>query len=200
MNDTLSLTKDLTLRPLLFRVIMLSAGIFFFFLIAGYVCTIMDPSFGADMLALFEEMVAAQIRTDSAPLLAFQIFLNNLEICVILFLGGAAFGMLTLLILAINGITIGAILEVLRQEEGNAMVLAAIIPHGIFELPAVITSAALGFMLGRAIINEWQQGGDAARAAYPLGRLFVLYVVPFITVAACIEAFITPAVIQMLAL
>jgi len=179
---------------------VLSAGIFFSSLIAGYVYSIMDPSFGAEMLELFEKMIASEILTDSPPLLAFQLFLNNLEICVILFLGGTVLGSFTLLILAINGITIGAILEVARQEKGSVLLLAAIIPHGIFELPAVIASASLGFMLGHALFDEWQYGGDVARAAYPLGRLFVIYVVPFITVAACVEAFITPAVIQMLTL
>jgi stage II sporulation protein M len=77
--------------------------------------------------------------------------------------------------------------------------LAAIVPHGIFELPAVLVSASLGLMLGRAVMLELTGKGDASAQALILGRLFVRYVVPFVAFAACIEAFITPAVLQLVA-
>lgn len=156
-----------------------------------------DPAFGEALVSLFRELITSEIMADDPPLLALQLFLNNLEACILLFLGGATFGLLTLFVLSFNGLVIGGILEVVGRETGRLVMLAAIIPHGIFELPAVIVSSALGLMLGRSLMLESAGIGDAAQRARELGILFVRYVVPFIAFAACIEAFITPAVLLM---
>ena len=163
----------------------------------GFLASLADPAFGESLVTLFQEMVTNDIMSDEPALLAFQLFLNNLEACVLLFLGGATFGLITLFVLSFNGIIIGGILEVVRGKTGSMVMLAAIVPHGIFELPAVVISATLGLMLSRAVILEFTGQGDASAQALLLGRLFIRYVIPFIAFAACIEAFITPAVLQM---
>jgi len=165
----------------------------------GFLSSQADPAFGESLVKLFKEMITNDIMTDAPPLLALQLFLNNLESCVMLFLGGAIFGVVTLLVLSFNGLIIGGILEVVRGKTDIVVMFASIIPHGIFELPAVMVSSTLGLMLGRAVMLELAGQGDASGKAFVLGGLFVRYVVPFIAIAACIEAFITPAVLGMLA-
>jgi stage II sporulation protein M len=164
---------------------------------AGFFTSRADPAFGEALLTLFQELVANEIMADDPPFLALQLFLNNLQACVLLFLGGAAFGIITLFVLSFNGIVIGGILQVVGEKTGNIVMFAAIIPHGIFEIPAVLVSSAFGLMLGRAITLELIGQGDATAQAVVVGRLFVRYVIPFIAFAACIEAFITPAVLQL---
>lgn len=163
----------------------------------GYLTSQADSAFGESLVTLFQDMIANDIMTDDPPLLALQLFLNNLEACILLFLGGGTFGLVTLFVLSFNGIVIGGIMEVVRGKTDGLVMFAAIVPHGIFELPAVLVSAALGLMLGRQVMLELIGQGDAAAQALWLSRLFVRYVVPFIAFAACIEAFITPAVLQM---
>jgi len=163
----------------------------------GFLLSSAEPAFGEEIMTLFEEMIADQIMDDDPPVLALQLFLNNLEACVVIFIGGALFGLISIAILGFNGIIIGAVLEIVRKESGALVLLAAIIPHGIFELPAVIASGALGLMLGRAVKNEFSGGPDAASEALRLGRIFIRYIIPFVAIAACIEAFITPAVLQL---
>lgn len=165
--------------------------------IGGFAGSMQSPEFGESLVRLFQEMITNEIMFDDPPLLALQLFLNNLEACVLLFLGGATFGLLTIFVLSFNGIVIGGILEVVRAKTDEVVMFAAIIPHGVFELPAVLVSATLGLMLSRAVMDELRGEGDAAARSLMLGRLFVRYVVPFIAFAACIEAFITPAVLQM---
>jgi stage II sporulation protein M len=165
----------------------------------GYLSSQADPAFGESLVTLFQEMITKEIMSDEAPLLAIQLFLNNLEACVLLFLGGATFGVVTLLVLSFNGIIIGGIVEVVGAKTGSLVMLAAIIPHGIFELPAVLVSSALGLMLGRAVMMDLTGQGDASEEARILGNLFLRYVVSFIAIAACIEAFITPAILQLVA-
>jgi stage II sporulation protein M len=88
-------------------------------------------------------------------------------------------------------------MEIVRAERGLLFVAAAILPHGIFEIPSFIISASLGFILGAAVLAEWRGAGDSAATARAHARTFLLVVVPLVAVAAFIEAFITPQIIQL---
>ena len=52
--------------------------------------------------------------------------------------------------------------------------------------------------MAQSLIGEWYGSGDTAADAARLARL-LLYVVPLIAVAAVVEAFITPVIIQIVA-
>lgn len=158
-----------------------------------------NPSIGAEMMTLFSEEVVAGLLSDSPGVLAGKLFLNNLGVCLLLFLGGASLGVVTGLILTVNGLLIGMVAEVVRQEQGLLYVAAALLPHGIFEVPAFLVAGGLGLLLGRELIAEWYGRGDAAARAVPLAGLFLRIVVPLLVAAAAVEAFITPAVLSMLA-
>ncbi|MFA5331395.1 MAG: stage II sporulation protein M [Methanoregula sp.] len=166
---------------------------------AGWVGSMNDPSIGESLMALFQNEIAGQISIDHPVDLCVKLFANNFEACILLFLGGASIGLLTLAILGINGIVIGAVTQIVSQTHSALYLAAALVPHGIFEIPAFIISASLGFVLAQALIAEWYGAGDAATEAQKLGKLFLCVVLPLIAVAAVVEAFITPAVLQMVA-
>lgn len=196
MSETI--TQDTSQEPIRIGYYLgFSAFLLAFGCVAGYILAAMEPAFGESLLTLFQEMVAAEIMDNEPPMLALQLFLNNLQACVIIFIGGALLGVISVAILGFNGIIIGAILQILQKESGAIVLLAAIVPHGLFELPAVIASGALGLMLGRAVRDEFAGTRDAAMEASRLGWIFVWYIIPFVAVAACIEAFITPVVLLM---
>jgi stage II sporulation protein M len=157
-----------------------------------------DPELGVQIVSFFREQLAGIFIDDAPPVLAFKIFLNNLGACLLLFLGGASFGAVTIMVLMFNGMVIGAILEVVRAQQGLLYVAAAILPHGIFEIPSFLLAGAFGLLLGQALMMEWQGYGDAADTARKLGRQFVRIVIPLLAVAAFVEAFITPAVVHLL--
>ena len=171
--------------------------VFFVSLIAGWIGTMHNPAIGNELLSLFQKEIAGQITIDSPANMCLMIFVNNIEACVLLFLGGATFGILTLLILSLNGIVIGAVTEIVSKGHSALFIAAAIVPHGIFEIPAFIIASTLGFCMAQSLIAEWYGGADTAADALRLSRLFLLYVLPLIAVAALVEAFITPAVIQL---
>jgi stage II sporulation protein M len=108
----------------------------------------------------FEKEVADQIKGKDSPEIFVKLFFNNLEACLLLFLGGASFGILTIFIMSLNGILIGAIMEIVSKDHPLIFVAAAILPHGIFEIPAFILSGALGIMLAQSLISEWYYGTD----------------------------------------
>lgn len=173
------------------------ALLFVLAIIAGVCVVTRDPSVGTSLMDLFQETILGEIDESSPVILALSIFLNNLQACILLFIGGASFGLLTVFILGTNGVVIGAILELVRQEKGALFVAAAILPHGIFEIPAFIMSGALGLMLARSLWRDWYGLEDAADAASRSGRLFIAVVVPIVVLAAFIEAFITPEIIRL---
>jgi stage II sporulation protein M len=165
----------------------------------GVALTIGDPSVGTQLLDLFREAIPREVIGSSGPVLAATLFFNNMQACLVMFLGGASFGILTALVIVSNGVLIGSIVEIVRQQEGALYIAAALLPHGIFEIPAFVMSGTLGFLLARSLWNEWSVQGDAAADASWMGRTFLQFVVPLLLLAAFTEAFITPGVIASLA-
>jgi stage II sporulation protein M len=155
------------------------------------------PVIGENLMKLFEKEVAGQIMGKDSVDIFVKLFLNNLEACILLFLGGASFGILTIFIITLNGILIGAIMEIVHKDHSIGFVVAAILPHGIFEIPAFIISGAIGILLAQSLINEWYTGTDTAEDAKKFARIFILYVLPLVAIAAFIEAFITPIIIHL---
>ncbi len=179
--------------------IFITLILFFAMLTAGWIWTAHDPAMGEDLMKLFEKEVVGQLKGDNPYEMFVKLFANNFEACILLFLGGASCGILTVFILSLNGVVIGAIMEIIHHDHSIAFVAAAILPHGIFEIPAFVIAGALGFLLARSLIAEWYGGADMAIDAGRYARLFVTYVLPLIAIAAFVEAFITPAVIHLVA-
>jgi stage II sporulation protein M len=179
--------------------IIITFLLFFATLTVGWVGTMQNPAVGENLMKLFEKEVAGQINVDNPFDMCSKLFINNLGACILLFLGGASFGILTIFIMSLNGIVIGAIMEIIHKDHSWVFIAAALLPHGIFEIPAFIISGALGILLAQSLISEWYGGADTAGEAQKLARIFVLYVLPLVVIAACVEAFITPVIIHLVA-
>ena len=196
MSETdLPLPRGFPLKNALVVTILL----FIVAMLVGWVGTAHTPAIGEQLMEVFEKEVAGQITVGDPVDMCVKLLANNLEACIMLFLGGASFGILTLFILGLNGLVIGSVTEIVSQGHSAAFIAAALLPHGIFEIPAFIIAGALGFCMAQSLIAEWYGAGDTAEDAGKYARLFLLYVLPLISVAALVEAFITPAVIQLVA-
>lgn len=179
--------------------IIITLLLFFSCLTVGWVGSAQNPQIGQDLMQLFEKEVAGQIDPENPYDMGGKLFVNNLQACILLFLGGASFGILTIFIMSLNGIVIGAIMEIISKDHSPLFVAAALIPHGIFEIPAFIIAGALGILLAQSLIAEWYGSGDTAVAAHAYARLFLAMVLPLVATAALVEAFITPVVIHLVA-
>lgn len=149
-------------------------------------------------VAEISDQLSRQIQDEEPLMMSILIFLNNLRACLLLFIGGASFGVLTIVILSINGALIGAIIELTLPEKGAFWVAAALIPHGIFEIPAILFASSLGILLGEELWRELHGSGNAAATARRLGMQFVRLVIPLLLIAAIIEAFITPEIVNLM--
>jgi stage II sporulation protein M len=179
--------------------VIVTTLLFFATTTVGWIGAAQNPSVGHDLIKLFEKEVAGQMDGTNPYDMCVKLLTNNLQACILLFLGGASFGILTIFIMSLNGIVIGAIMELVSKDHTPLFVAAAILPHGIFEIPAFIISGSLGILLAQSLIAEWYGGEDTAAVAHRFGRLFVMNVLPLVVIAACVEAFITPIVIHLVA-
>lgn len=173
--------------------------LFFATMCVGWVGSAQNQAVGEELMKLFEKEVAGQFSSEDTLDMCAKLFMNNLGACILLFLGGASFGILTIFIMSLNGIVIGAIMEMVHETHSALFVAAALVPHGIFEIPAFIISGALGILLAQSLIAEWYGEGDTAGEAEKSARLFLLYILPLVAIAAGVEAFITPVIIHLVA-
>lgn len=104
------------------------------------------------------------------------------------------------LIIVANGAMVGIVFSMLKISGQGVLVpfLAAIVPHGIFEIPAVVLSASLSFYVSAGIIKRLSNLDYSLRTCLlNSAKTFLLVVVPLLIIAAFVEAFITPVIAEI---
>lgn len=148
--------------------------------------------------------------------LCFAIFLNNLRVTFLCILFGLIpFLFLPILGTFVNGFMIGVVtsLSYLKGFKTVPVLLLSIVPHGIFEVPAVLYASSLGIYLSlqvsKKILFIYRSHGEPlftlfAKPQYPgdteplcllFKRIFktlVGVIIPLLFLAAIIETFVTP--------
>lgn len=122
--------KTLLFISILLFVIPLLIGYFYSDTISSYIKPIVDA---------FEQ----QVNDGTVNLTTHSLFVNNVTVAIILYALAALGGVLGAIILANNGLFIGY-----YGVDFNIYVyLALTLPHGIFEIPAIIIATTGGFVL-----------------------------------------------------
>jgi len=127
---------------------------------------------------------------------------NNLRaILVIALLGIVSFGVLGLMAYALNTGLIGLVLALynLSGIDPLGVAISGILPHGIFEIPALIFSCAAVLQIGAVLVAPDPRrtlGEILIEALADWARVWVGLAVPLFVVAAVIEARVTPVLFQ----
>ncbi|MDD4126286.1 MAG: stage II sporulation protein M [Methanomicrobium sp.] len=177
--------------------VSVSLAVFLIFSFIGAFSISQNEEIAESFISSLQNEMYAFVTDDNTAVLAVKLFFNNLEASVLLFIGGATFGLLTMFILMTNGIIIGFVVSYASEKTGFLPILASVIPHGIMEIPAFLIAAGLGLLLSESLWAELRGNGDAASDAKKLGRKFILIVIPLLAFAAITEAFITPQIIDL---
>ncbi|MGE5558294.1 MAG: stage II sporulation protein M [Bacillota bacterium] len=156
----------------------------------------------------FIKLVAEQLKNkipSNKPLeMCLQIFNNNLMVGLVLIISAWLFLPVAAVILAVNGFIIGNLGAFLVYRGGLHAVylfLAGILPHGFLEIPSVILEGAVGMKLGSCMYARMIHPALKLKfqeARRDLELLIPLFII-LIALAAIIEAFVTPALIRLLA-
>lgn len=180
----------------------ITASAFVFLVAVGYLCGLCISGFAENVMNWFSQLVVQTgVIEEDGGFNVFALFFNNFRAMLL----GIAYGLIPFLFfpalnLGFNSIIIGLFGAVYtRNGMGLAPYLAGIVPHGIFEIPALILSIACGIYLCRTITDyvKHNEKGIVKAAILNCLRLFLLVITPLIAIAAVIECYVTPLVMNL---
>ncbi|WP_231963828.1 stage II sporulation protein M [Thermococcus chitonophagus] len=130
-----------------------------------------------------------------------HIFTTNLKVALLLSFGGVlTFGGLTILNLIINSVNLGMLFydSLLLGELKTFFLL--ILPHGIFEIPAIIIAGAAGFKIPYELLRYALGRKEEIITEEDAKEFFKLVAISIvlILIAALIESTITPKIAKSL--
>lgn len=184
------------------RYFTLALVVFFGFGIASFVLSYNDIAF-AESLGLAKIRAAAQSDqkwwmdlNEANQIGASGILTNNILVSFLAFAYGAFFGIGTIYILVMNGLSIGGVLGVCYKANpafGNALV-EFMIAHGVIELSCIFIAAGAGMMIGYAIVNPGDlTRGQALKKKGVEAVKLAIGCACFLVIAGIIEGFLSPS-------
>ncbi len=181
------------------RYVGMTAIAFLVLVVLAYIAGRLFPDIPVTVIGAFNEVVAGSgIVQEDGSFDVLALFGNNLRAMVLSILYGfIPFLYLPALSMGVNAAIIGMLAAMI---DGQWLLLAAgILPHGIFELPALFLSLAAGLCLCRNI-NVYirkNEKGIMKPLLLNILRVVVLLVVPLLVLAAVAETYVTPALMQL---
>jgi stage II sporulation protein M len=192
----LQIKDDLAYLRSISSFIALSWLIFALTSVLGYWAAGVNPELASQLKA---ELDALKWILEQPPLMIMIIiFLKNLLASGMAMLLGLGLGLVPLLVVTSNGFLLGIVGYSAVQQGGPIFLAAGILPHGIFELPAVLLSIAIGFRLGYLLaLTLARENVDLSGETRIAVRFLWRYITPMLFLAAAVETFITPIAISV---
>jgi stage II sporulation protein M len=186
--------KDFEYIYSLKKYILAAAGIFFFMLIIGIIVSELNPASSRHLLEMMREAFSTITSLDPFSRMI-EIFKNNVRNSLLALVLGSVLGIVPFIVAAANGLVLGMLTDFVSRQQGTLFVLAAIVPHGIIEVPMVLISVGIGFRLGHVVYMFLNGMRNDIKQEMIQGIWFyVRWVVPLLFVAAFIESYVTPLI------
>ncbi len=181
------------------RYVGMTAAAFLVLLVLAYIAGRLFPDIPASVISAFNEDIAGSgIVQEDGSFNVLALFTNNLRAMVLgVLYGFIPFLYLPALALGVNAAILGMLASLI---DGQWLLLAAgILPHGIFELPALFLSLAAGLCLCKNINVYIRKNEKGVMKPLLLNilRVVVLLVLPLLVIAAVMETYVTPALMQL---
>lgn len=163
------------------------------------------PELAQQIFDAFAEMVKDIAVSESGTVSALSLLGNNARSAAVsILMGFLPFFFLPALSVAVNAAVIGGVLAVsaLGGAAVGPLVLWGLLPHGIFEIPAIMLAVAAGLWLCRNMCRTALKKSTAVpleRALPALLRFYVCVVLPLLIAAALIEGYVTPRLLAIFA-
>lgn len=133
---------------------------------------------------------------------AVEIFSNNARLMGAILVGGIlTLSLGTFFLYIINGVYVGSGIAFLVSSYGPMTAIAAVAPHGLFELAAYVVAGSVAFRLSVLFMASGEDGslrGKVSRAVILESLMLVALALALLAIAAVIEATVTPAIVTMI--
>ena len=122
------------------------------------------------------------------------IFIKNASALLLSFALSPIFCLLPILTLTVNGWLLAFVSVIVSQEKSVGFVLAGLLPHGIFELPALILGEAAALSFGTVMILALFKKERRSLLLPSLKRnlRYLMVALALLVPAAIIETYVTP--------
>jgi len=175
---------------------MLIAGIL------GFGFSLLRPDAAMSAVQGFMDQIEQSgVIDEEGQMSVFALLMNNWRAMLVSALYGLVpFLFLPLVSLLTNGLLVGVMFGI-YQANGLSLLtlLAGLVPHGVFEIPALILSIACGVRLCRnmcLLVTSNPQKVPFMTLAEDLLRVLVLVIAPLTMAAAFVECYVTPVVMS----
>lgn len=163
--------------------IYIVVAIFLFFVLVGFFLPAPE-SLAEQIFEFIEGLLEKTSGMSQGDLMSF-IFFNNLKSSFFGMVLGLLLGIFPMMSVIINGYVLGFVGS-LSVKTNGFLVLWRLLPHGIFELPAIFISLGLGLKLGMFIFQK-NRVKSFREYLWNSLRVFLFVVIPLLVVAAIIE-------------
>lgn len=180
--------------------VLIASGLFIIGIGAGMVISATMPDgigeLFSEELSSLEEI--GTILRPFQPATAVFIFLKNVLALAFSFIFSPVLCLLPILALLLNGSLISFVAVIVAQEESIGFLLAGLLPHGIFEIPAFIIGEAAALSFGVAtIIALFSRGRrNLLVPVFKENLRYLMLAIILLVPAAIIETFVTPLLLQ----
>ena len=161
--------------------IFIVIGLFILFLLMGFI----SPIFFADKITEMVKGLLNRFAGVSGLKLVWMIFANNVNASLFGLVFGLFLGIFPVILTVVNGYLVGFVSNKVVSEVGYTS-LWRLLPHGIFELPAVFISFGLGIKLGMFIFDK-KPGKELLYRIKGSLRVILFIILPLLFIAAVIE-------------
>jgi stage II sporulation protein M len=180
--------------------IIVAAGLFVIGLGTGLIIIAVMP---ANIVGLLSEKIAPVLEELVADLRPFQantavfIFFQNARTLLISFIFSPILCLLPIMALLVNGSLLSFLSAFVAQEKSLGLVLAALLPHGILEISAIIIGEAAALSFGATTIMAlFSKKKIPLLPNFKQNLKYLLLAFVILIPAAIIETFITPLFLQ----
>lgn len=162
-------------------------------------CTIF-PSLRVKLVNLmFSALDNLDVSNEDGSISALILFLNNLEATAFIMLYGLLpFIQLTALALGINAMMLGVMASWYAAEGISPLAYwAALLPHGILELPALFLAFGTGLYICGQLTRRCRKDQSACSLWECLtlaSRMLLSVLLPLLAAASLVEAYVTPVI------
>lgn len=191
------------LRTKMRRTPLLVTVLFLLSALGGYALYGAYPEEATELIEYFNEVVdKAGVLNEDGGMYLFPLMLNNWNAMLFSILYGLIPFIFLPLTAAISNAAIVGVLAAYYHHNGLSLAVffAGILPHGIFEIPALLLSISLGVIVCYNIALFL----CCRKKAAPMLELFtnvlrtlLLVIFPLVVIAAVIEAYLTPLIMQL---